>query len=147
MDKFISLVYPQAATLFDYFPPEDSLLFFSEGNKLKERMRNTLWQWGEDLKSYLAEGLLCKGLDKYSEDWEYALTKAQALPTLFLDVFARGSYEVPTRTLVNITARQLPVWGGGTQLLTETCRPSSARDGPAWCSAARPGPPRPWPTT
>ena len=26
---------------------------------------------------------------------------------------------MPTRTLVNITARQLPVWGGGTQLLTE----------------------------
>ena len=39
--------------------------------------------------------MLCKGLDQYSEDWEYALTKAQAMPTLFLDVFARGSYEVP----------------------------------------------------
>ena len=77
MDKFISLVYPQAATLFDYFPPEDSLLFFSEGNKLKERVRTTLWQWGEDLKSYLAEGLLCKGLDQYSQDWEYALGKAE----------------------------------------------------------------------
>src|SRR5699024_12488695 len=64
MDKFISLVYPQAATLFDYFPPEDSLLFFSEGNKLKERVRTTLWQWGEDLKSYLAEGLLWKGMDQ-----------------------------------------------------------------------------------
>ena len=68
-DKFLSLVYGETATLFDYFSPENSLLFFSEGNKLKERMRNTLWQWGEDLKSYLAEGLLCKGLDKYSEDW------------------------------------------------------------------------------
>ena len=75
MDKFIALVYPQAATLFDYFPPEDSLLFFSEGNKLKERVRTTLWQWGEDVKSYLAEGLLCKGLDQYSQDWEYALGK------------------------------------------------------------------------
>ena len=94
-------------------------MVFSEGNRLKERVRTTQVQWAEDLKAYLEEGVLCKGLDQYSEDWEYALTKAQALPTLFLDVFARGSYEVPTRTLVNITARQLPVWGGGTQLLTE----------------------------
>lgn len=82
-------------------------------------MRTTLWQWGEDLKSYLAEGILCKGLDRYSEDWEYALAKSQALPTLFLDIFARGSYEVPTKTLINMTVRQLPVWGGGTQLLLD----------------------------
>ena len=94
-------------------------MVFSEGNRLKERVRTTQVQWAEDLKAYLEEGVLCKGLDQYSEDWEYALTKAQAMPTLFLDVFARGSYEVPTRTLVNITVRQLPVWGGGTQLLTE----------------------------
>ncbi|WP_369296937.1 transcription-repair coupling factor [uncultured Neglectibacter sp.] len=118
-DKFISMVYPRTATLFDYFSPEDSLVVFSEGNKLKERMRTTLWQWGEDLKSYLTEGILCKGLDRYSEDWEYALAKSQALPTLFLDIFARGSYEVPTKTLINMTVRQLPVWGGGTQLLLD----------------------------
>src|SRR5699024_197015 len=98
-------------------------LFFSEGNKLKERMRTTLWQWGEDLKSYLAEGVLCKGLDTYSGDWEYALGKAQEVPTLFLDLFARGSYEVPTRTLVNMNVKQLPVWGGGTQVLAEDLRP------------------------
>ena len=122
MDKFISLVYPQAATLFDYFPPEDSLLFFSEGNKLKERVRTTLWQWGEDLKSYLAEGLLCKGLDQYSQDWEYALGKAEETPALFLDLFARGSYEIPTKTLVNMTAKQLSPWGGGLELLAEDLR-------------------------
>ena len=122
IDKFISLVYPETATLLDYFPAETSLVFFSEGNKLKERMRSSLWQWGEDLKGYLAEGLLCKGLDKYSEDWDYALGKATELPTLFLDLFARGSYEVPTKTLVNMTAKQLSPWGGSVELLTEDLR-------------------------
>ena len=119
MDKFISLVYEKPATLFDYFPAETSLLFFSEGNKLKERMRTTLWQWGEDVKAYLEEGLLCKGLDMFSETWEYALSQAERAPALFLDVFARGSYEAPTRTLVNMTVRQFPVWGGGVELLME----------------------------
>ena len=123
LDKYISLLYPETATLLDYFPAEGSLLFFSEGNKLKERMRTTLWQWGEDLKSYLAKGVLCKGLDTYSGDWEYALGKAQEVPTLFLDLFARGSYEVPTRTLVNMNVKQLPVWGGSTQVLAEDLRP------------------------
>lgn len=119
IDKFITLVYPETSTLFDYFSPGDSLLFFSEGNKLKERIRTTLWQWGEDLKAFLGEGVLCKGLDRYMEDWEYALGKAQRLPTLFLDIFARGSYEIPTGTLINMTVRQLPVWGGGVQLLAD----------------------------
>lgn len=119
MDKFISLVYERPATLFDYFPPESSLLFFSEGSKLKERMRTTLWQWGEDVKAYLEEGLLCKGLDMYSETWEYALGRAQQAPALFFDVFARGSYEIPLGTLVNMTARQFPVWGGGVELLVD----------------------------
>ena len=119
IDKFISLVYPETATLFDYFPPEDSLVFFSEGNKLKERMRTSLWQWGEDAKSYLAEGLLCKGLDQFSEDWAYALSMSEKIPTLFLDLFARGSYEVPTKTLVNMTAKQLSPWGGGVELMAE----------------------------
>lgn len=118
-DKFISLIYPEVATLFDYFDPKDSLLVFSEGSKLKERMRTTLWQWGEDLKSYLAEGILCKGLDTYSETWEYALAKSQEIPSLYLDIFARGTYEVPTATLISMNVRQLPVWSGGTQLLAE----------------------------
>lgn len=119
LDKYISFLYEETATLFDYFSPEDSLLFFSEGNKLKERMKNVLWQWGEDLKDYLQEGILCKGLDQYSETWEYALHKAEACPSLFLDIFARGSYEIPTKTLINMTVKQLPVWGGGTQILSE----------------------------
>ena len=123
MDKFISLVYPETATLLDYFPPENSLLVFSEGNKLKERMRSTLWQWGEDLKGYLSDGLLCKGLDRYSEDWEYALGKAESTPTLFTDLFARGTYEIPVKTLANMTAKQLSPWGGGVQLLVEDLQP------------------------
>lgn len=119
LDKFITMIYPETSTLFDHFSSENSLLFFSEGNKLKERMRTTLWQWAEDLKSYLAEGVLCKGLELYTESWEDALRRSQELPSLYLDVFARGSYEVPTKTLINMTARQLPVWGGSTQLLAE----------------------------
>lgn len=119
MDKFIPLVYERPATLFDYFSEKDSLIVFSEGSRLKDRVRTTLMQWSEDLTSYLEDGLLCRGLDKYSETWEYALTQAQRVPSVFMDVFARGTYEIPTKTLVNITVRQFPAWGGGVQLLQE----------------------------
>ncbi len=121
IDKFITLVYDGVYTLFDYFD-DSSLVFFSEGNKLKDRMRTTLFQWNEDLKSYLEEGILCKGLEYYSKDWSDALSYSEKLPSIFIDTFARGSYEIPTKTLVNVTARQLSVWGGGIGLLEEDLR-------------------------
>ena len=119
MDKFLPLVYERPATLFDYFDEKDSFMVFSEGSRLKDRVRTTLAQWAEDLTSYLEDGLLCRGLDKYAETWEYALSQAQRVPSFFMDVFARGTYEIPTKTLVNIAVRQFPAWGGGVQLLQE----------------------------
>ncbi len=118
IDKFISLIYDRPATLLDHFSQED-LLFFSEGNRLKERVRTTLLQWGEDVSALLSEGVLCKGLDTYCETWEYALQKAQESQTVFLDLFARGSYEIPLKTLVNMTAKQLSPWAGDSGLLRE----------------------------
>lgn len=118
MDKYYALIYDERATLFSYFDT-DSLLFFSEGTKLKERMRTTLWQWGEDVRGLLSEGVLCKELDMFTETYEYAMGRAVDTPTVYLDSFARGSYDTPIGTLSNLTMRQLSVWGGSTQLLAE----------------------------
>jgi len=115
MDKYYTFVYETVATLFDYFDT-DALLVFSEGSKLKERMRTTLWQWGEDVRGLLAEGVLCRGLDMYTETYEYALKRAEDTASVYMDAFARGSYDTPTKALVNMTVRQLSVWGGSTQL-------------------------------
>lgn len=127
IDKFISLVYDEKATLFDYFEDDNSFVVFSEGSRLKERMRTTIWQWGEDIKSYLLEGVLCKGLDSYTETWEYALAKAEEILSIFMDTFARGSYEIPTKTLVSFTARQLSPWGGSLEILKEDLQALTAQ--------------------
>lgn len=118
-DKFISLIYNRQATLFDYFDSSSSFVVFSEGNRLKERMRTTLLQWSEDIKNYLIEGILCKSLDTFTETWDYALQMSEKIPSVFMDTFARGSYEIPVKTLLNVTARQLSPWSGGMQILEE----------------------------
>ena len=117
-DKYITMIYGAAATLFDYMGP-DALLFVSEPAKAKERMRSTLWQWGEDLKDYLSDGTLCHGLDMFTGDWPYVLDRFEHSATIYMDTFVRGSYDTPVQTLINFTVRQLSVWGGGMQLLTE----------------------------
>ena len=121
-DKFFPFLYPSAATLFDYFSLPDTLVLVSEPAKEKERVRTTQWQWAEDCKDYLEEGVLCRGLDTFHRDWTYALDQLQKRRTLYLDSFVRGSYETPIRTLVNVTARQLSPWGGSLSLLTEDIR-------------------------
>ena len=118
LDKYYTFIYETPATLFSYFGT-DALLFFSEGAKLKERMRTTLWQWGEDVRGLLSEGVLCRGLDTYSETYEFALQRACDTASVYLDAFARGSYDTPVQSLSNMTARQLSIWGGSTQLLAE----------------------------
>lgn len=117
-DKFLPFLYETTATLFDYMEP-DTLLFVSEPAKAKERMRSTLWQWGEDLKELLADGTLCRGLDTFSGDWAYALEHFSSRGAIYMDTFVRGSYDTPVQTLLNVTVRQLSVWGGSMQLLTE----------------------------
>lgn len=121
LDKFIALLYGRTATLFDYLQ-DDILLFVSEPAKSKERVRSTLWQWGEDLKDYLADGTLCRGLDRYSEDWGYAQSLMEKAGAVYLDAFVHGGYDTPVRTLLNMTVRQLSTWGGSMQLLEEDLR-------------------------
>ena len=118
-DKYITMLYDRTATLLDYFSLNDTLVFVSEFHKGKERIRTTQWQWAEDVKEYLEEGVLCRGLDTYSGDWIYIQSQLEKRSTVCLDAFVRGTYEVPVRTLLNITARQLSVWGGSIALLEE----------------------------
>ena len=117
LDKFFPLLYETPATLFDY-AGDGNLVFLSESAKCRERMRASQWQWGEEVKDYLEEGVLCRSLSKYLEDWPYLLSRFEPAG-IYLDVFARGGYETPVRTQIAVTARQLSVWGGGTQLLCE----------------------------
>lgn len=117
-DKFLPLLYPSPATLLDYLEPE-ALVFQSEPIKIKERLRSTAWQWGEDLKDYLEEGILCKGLDVFSGDYIYVQKQLERRDCVYLDTFVRGSYDTPLSSLISLNARQLSVWGGGMQLLQE----------------------------
>lgn len=117
-DKFISLLYEEGvSTLLDY-AGEDSFLFVSEAARCRERMRSTLWQWGEDVKDLLEEGVLCRGLTEFSGDWTELLSHAEK-KGIYLDTFARGTSETPIRETAAFTARQLSPWGGSMQLLEE----------------------------
>ncbi|HIZ84532.1 MAG TPA: transcription-repair coupling factor [Firmicutes bacterium] len=116
-DRYLPLAYERPATLFDY--TENALLFVSESAKIRDRMKNLLWQQGEDVAALMAEGWLCEGLDTYTLDNGGLLQKFSDAGALFLENFARGSYDLPIRTAVNFNLKQSSLWSGSLEVLLE----------------------------
>ena len=58
--------------------------------------------------------------------------------TVFLDDFARGSFDVPVRDLVTFTASTLPVWNGKLDILLDDLSPL-VQKGLDGCSNGRNG--------
>ncbi len=121
-DKYISLIYDRQTSLFDYFGRED-LIFVSEHTKVKERMHGYSWQFHEDLKDYLEEGTLCKGLDTFFRSYQEICDILIDNRVVYLDNFTSGSYDTPIRELVNFTVKHLSLWGGSVKLLEEDLEP------------------------
>ena len=117
IDRYLPLLYPTAATVFDYL--NDGLLFFTESFNLRERASACEKLWLEDLKGYLEEGVLCAGLDQFSIRWAALLEEARRRGVIYLDNLPRGSFDTPVRDLVSVTARQLTPWNGLLDLLLE----------------------------
>ena len=118
IDKFYSLIYSKPEYLFDYLS-KDTFVFVSEQPKLKERMKAAVRQWNEDIKDYLTDGILCKGLDKFTGDWNDELTELSKRKTIFIDNYARGSCELPLKELVNFNIKQTSAWSGSLKVLCE----------------------------
>lgn len=122
VDKFISLIYDRQTSLFDYFSKDD-LIFVSEHTRVKERMHGYSWQFGEDLKDYLEEGTLCKGLDTFFTGYPDTCQRLLESRTVYLDNFASGSYDTKISELVNFSVKHLSLWGGSVKLLMEDLDP------------------------
>lgn len=118
LDKYISLIYGETATLFDYID-EEYITFVSEESAIRDRMAGVEFRFKEDLLDFLNEGVLCRGLDKFSltmeEMKEYFLSNS----VVYLENFTYGSHDAPLEALVNFSARQLPTLSGTVKELCE----------------------------
>lgn len=127
-DKYLPLCYDsKPACLFDY--AKDAALFVSEPDRVRERVKNTLWQYSEDLKSLFEDGILCKGLDRYYIEKDEIKADFERLGAVYLDTFARASYETDVRDAFRFTTKQLAVWSGSLSLLTEDLKSILSRSG------------------
>ena len=124
LDKYISLIYPETASLFDYIG-EDFLCFVSEESAIHSRMDNVEFRAKEDTLDFFEEGVLCKGLDKFSltrgEIKDFLMEKG----VVYLENFTHGSHDVPLTELVTLSVKQLPSLSG---TIAELCEELESTD-------------------
>jgi transcription-repair coupling factor (superfamily II helicase) len=128
-DRYLPLCYKKPGTLFDY--AGGALLFVSDPTRVRERAKNTLWQHGADLETLFEDGALCRGLDKYYLEMPDFGAAFDGFGAIFLDTFARSSYDTRIKELISFPARQLAVWGGGFKLLCEDLEAVLSKSGSA----------------
>ncbi len=127
LDRYLPLIYPQATTVFDY--AKNSHLFVSDSFAVRERAKACETLINEDIKSLFEEGVLCKGLDRFTLTWSELLRLYEQMGAIYLDNLPRGSFDTPVKELVNISARQIAPWNGSLSFLLEDVAPLMQRSG------------------
>ena len=120
-DKYLPLAYEENATILSY--ADSLLLIVCESAGVKEKANTAIKLQNEDIKYLLEDGELCRGLDEFTMTFP-ELTREY----VFLDDFARGSFDVPVRDLVTFTASTLPVWNGKLDILLDDLSPLVQKD-------------------
>ncbi|MDP4108509.1 MAG: CarD family transcriptional regulator, partial [Bacillota bacterium] len=117
VDRLIGEIYPGFASAIDY-APDDALFFIDDFARVKQSAKSCIKRTNDDLASLLEEGLLPPKHKGFFLDFSELLEKAEARRVTILDTFTAGSYDRPVRNVFNLSAKQLPSYGGSLETLT-----------------------------
>ena len=110
----------QSNGLFDYC---SGLLAVCDSAKVKEKCNNANRLLQEDMKWLVEQGSLCKGLDRYTVDFDTLTEIYTEKKALYLDSMPRGSFDTSVGHLSDFRLQTLGVWSGTMAQLTEELRP------------------------
>ncbi len=120
-DRYLDLAYEQLSTVFDYL--DDGLLFVCESALTAQKYTSVHQLLLEDVRTMFEDGVLTKGIDTYSLTWNEITSRYTKHGAIFMDNLTRGSFDIPVKELVSVTAGQLARWDGTLSYLTEDIEP------------------------
>jgi transcription-repair coupling factor (superfamily II helicase) len=115
-DKYMELIYPLSSAL-DYID-ETAVLVINEPARIAERSKNYLWQLGEDSRTLLEAGVVDSSLVRFALSWEEFCAKIDDFPVIMAESFTGSKYPLRPRAILNISAKQLPSYGGSLETAT-----------------------------
>lgn len=115
LDKYLPLCY-NSKGIFDYI---DCKLFVIESARVKEKCAKQERLNLEELKWFIEDGTLCKGLDKFSLNFSELVDIYSENNAVYMDSLPRVSFDTPVKNLVNFTIQSFNAWSGTLSQLKE----------------------------
>ena len=107
-DKYLPLAYDSNG-IFDY---AEGMLFVCETASVKDKLNNAEKLLSEEIKWLLDDGVLCKGIDKFTLNFDELVSKYEKHGAIYLDSLPRGSFDTQIKTLSQFRTQSLGVWSG-----------------------------------
>ena len=117
-DKFLGQIYDKPECLLDYFD-RDSLFFVSEYSNVRDRGKMMDFQNTEALKQGLADGVLCRGFDRFSLTLNECTERFEYHGVILLENFVHGSIDIKLGEVISFNSKQLSAWNGSYKQLRE----------------------------
>lgn len=109
-DKYMPLIYPDAASIFEY--ARGCMLFVCESFSVKDKLEAGSRLMNETLKGLFQDGVLCKGLDRYCLRPQDIVSIYEDMGAVYLDNLPRGSFDTGVKELITFSAKQISPWNG-----------------------------------
>ena len=113
-DRYMGFVYDTFATALDYLAPEAAVLI-DQPARCAERAKEYTAQLREDIALLVRRGTMAARAENFYEPFADMMRRVQAWPIVLADGLQLGRSPIEARTLVSLTAKQLPSYGGSSQ--------------------------------
>lgn len=114
LTRYFPLCYKTAGSIFDYA----KTVIVCESFTAAEAAKGAISAHLEDMKLLTADGVLCKGLDKYLMSKSEYLDTVKDRVRIYMDTFIRGG-GVDLSDILKVDSVQLSPWSGEYKLLCE----------------------------
>lgn len=114
LTRYFPLCYKTAGSIFDYA----KTVIVCESFTAAEAAKGAISAHIEDMKLLTADGVLCKGLDKYLMSKSEYLDTVKDRVRIYMDTFIRGG-GVDLSDILKVDSVQLSPWSGEYKLLCE----------------------------
>lgn len=116
-DKYIPLIYPEAACFLDYY---DGLAILCDASAVQQQAQAAEMLTMQTLEELIAAGELSKTVrGTYIHPWARMEKALEVLPSVLVDPFARSHPGLTPAAEFHFATRHIPAYGGNMSLLQE----------------------------
>lgn len=119
-DRYLPLIYTECFGV-DYIP-EDAVVFLDQPNRCAERAKEYSKSLSEEIRDLRRRGMIAMSEDSFYLPFDIFAKRLEAWPLYMADAFTVGRNPIQPKTLLSISAKQLPSYAGNAQTAADDAR-------------------------